>query len=564
MTLTRKLLTLSSIAALSFCFAACDDDSSESNPTPSTSCTAAQNTCKSETVASQCDATLGEMKDVTCNENEKCISGVCLKQSNNDPTQITCTAGDHICEGQQLMKCKDDGTGYEIVQDCEGSTPKCNAENKACEAECESDYKVCLSDKAREYCDNGAIKREDCAAGTTCDATAKECKAECEDSFVAVCDGDRIKKCVGGKFEYKNCGADQKCDIETVECVDNNIEVKKDSVIGTPCKCEGNDCTFRITGKEIKAALNTQNIKLATFMPDKCTGLAALGCGIADVAIQGIVSNYIAKIKDDAYVEGPNFFSAASQAACGNVTAPEGMVVGCLRDTTIDFSHLNLTNEKGDGLLDEIKPTLDKVLGIDLSTIDPNLDLNEKLAGIGGKDGLLKIMEAVKEYANEGIKFSSANGYCLAADIEIKLNVTDNMINSIITMSKVDPMLAHINTTGTDHSKAKNATCPEGSTLLWYDVQSGGGAEDKGEAKVGFDMCLKVCEKDDDCKREGVDDGDAYKCVELPYGTAEDVAAKSKLAHVCFDNSNMTYFEGITKKFEGLIPSDNGTENAGN
>ena len=66
------------------------------------------------------------------------------------------------------------------------------------------------------------------------------------------------------------------------------------------------------------------------------------------------------------------------------------------------------------------------------------------------------------------------------------------------------------------------------------------------KADIGFDMCLKACNDDDDCRKE-----EGYSCVEIPDGvpaegqTADDVPKKK----ACFDPKNIEYFTNMTNQF---------------
>ena len=86
--------------------------------------------------------------------------------------------------------------------------------------------------------------------------------------------------------------------------------------------------------------------------------------------------------------------------------------------------------------------------------------------------------------------------------------------------------------------------------LLSYDVDES--TEGMGSAKVGFDMCLKSCKTDDDCRK-----ADGYSCVDLPSSVPVD-DKPAPTAKVCFDKSNIDYFTKMTEDFANLIPAGEG------
>jgi len=449
MIFSKKFLALTAALALSFAAAACDDDASSSDDKGTeTGGSTGGTTGGGEVTTTDCDG--GATK-----------------------------AGTYKCDGSNLAICVNGS--WNLAAKCEGATPICNASKNMCEA------------------DPDAVKGPECVAA--------DFKDECYS-------GTSIRKCTAeGNYKIENCGANQKCAVNAdtgASCVDDIVEVKS-SVVGGACSCEGNDCNIIITGKELKASIDTSNSLLTM----------AKIVGVDAAAIMG-------NIKDDEQIVAPNYFSSSIKG-CEELAkvVPDGMSVGCFRDSTITFPEGLIT------AITELGSKLGK-----LATIIPALKDLDLTGVITKMSGLL----------SDGITFTSPNGYCLAAAIDIELQVTNSMITGIVKMDNVNKIIDKINTG--DHSKAKTAECPEGSTLLSYTVNSA--TEGQGSADVGFDVCLKACETDDDCRKS-----EGYSCVELPNGvpaegqTTEDLPTKK----VCFDAKNIEYFEGMTEQFDTLLPS---------
>ena len=63
-----------------------------------------------------------------------------------------------------------------------------------------------------------------------------------------------------------------------------------------------------------------------------------------------------------------------------------------------------------------------------------------------------------------------------------------------------------------------------------------------GQINVGFDMCLKSCNQDSDCR-------DGYVCYEIPNGVPEE-GKTVPTQKACFDNSTIKYFTDMTNAFK--------------
>ena len=322
-------------------------------------------------------------------------------------------------------------------------------------------------------------------------------------------------------------------------CIENDLEGDDDegchaprtpSVVGGQCKCTGN-CTITITGKEIKSYISS--------------------------TIKDLAGDLINEIKDTDEIIAPNFFPGKENIeGCDELAAvvPDGMTVGCLYDNakiTFPQNMINLVR-------DLPNKKLKIVITINLGDMIPR-DLTDAIADL---------MEA-------GIPFTAPNGYCLASTIDIsaqKLAIDVSAVGGLVKLTafngnpldKKKGLVSKINT-GDHATVVKNAEnvdnyCPAGSTLFSYTVNvdkpidtesemAGMKADINGQVKidVGFDMCLKVCMTDGDCREK-----EGYSCVELPNGvppeglTIDDVPKKK----ACFDNNNIVYFEQLTEMFK--------------
>ncbi len=632
MAISKKILALTAMAALSFGAYGCTDDSgSESNtaapqPQPQPECTA--DVCSGD-ILNKCEG--GKITPIDCTENNLVCSGGRCEDKGNLPT---CTEADTKCDGDVLKKCEG-GTLKET--DCSANNQTCS--NNACvpksgpvDKECEGDTAVCDHGVLRK-CVNNRFENEDCEAkGQVCNAEAKACEEHDCTEEESRCDGLVLKKCNTStkRIEKTDCGADNKlCDTQSlsckyecenteapicahegakrvcennkyrvIECTGSNAYCNQgecktrtdeelciaqgkvyqngqcilvpDSVIGGECECL-NNCEIIITGKELKDLFSEDAKQLYV----KTGGLASL---IINLDIK--VADILAKIKDDDKIVAPNYFpGAANISGCDELVAPNGMTAGCFYDATIQFPSgiSRIINE-------DVVPILEN------SVIKAMLP-NENIGALAKK--------MADEYlsATKGIKFTSPKGYCIAAAIDI-----GDKLDASIFIDKNESPLASLRSNGIDGNplasdplnkdtglvkkintgnhadvvsgneaaiaEGKNY-CPDGSTLFSYSIAKKIELSKKIQleaiglnldlkkllldANVGFDMCLRTCEVDADCHREG------YECVELPNGVPEtvvDEANKCKRTieppkkKGCFDKANIDYFENMTKIFE--------------
>lgn len=475
MKLTRSLLALSALAALSFGFVACDDDSGDSTSQEQ----------QKDPDTKQCTAT-----------EAKCVGNLLVSCKDGKPEQVDCSATNQICQVNACVA----NTGTDPV--------KCSASENTCIGN------IAYTCNAT----SGKMDQKDCGANATCTG-AGECKANesgsdgsCNEAgYTPRCNGEKITACRGGVEVAEDCPTDQVCAND--HCVPKEAPDDGSAKLGSPCSCTGTDCSIIITGKELKDAINAAG-----------TGAIAL--------------TFLGNIQDTDQIVAPNYFSKDIKG-CEGIAVPTGMAAGCFYTSTITFMD-SLTNDQSVfAQLDSILASL-KMFGVDTSGL--GIDINS-------------IATAIKGLLAKGITFTANNGYCMAADIDIKLNVKDNVpfsdtipltVGDLVVMDNVIKLVNKINTVGTDHSKAKLATCPNDGQLLSFEANSD---SDLGGAAVGFDMCVQKCETDADCRV-----ADGYKCLEMPVNSA-DVENGTKSGKVCFPEENITYFEKMTEDFNKLLPS---------
>ena len=533
---TNKILALSAITAMSVAMAACDDSSGSSSPIDT--CKAS---CKNATTAISCDANGNEVEQdcakenkvcdasfkcvakgeaqtcvemcngshelVTCDSNgkphtENCGEAGCHqvggkpqcggKEPGGEDTDPKCTDADNKCDGNTLYTCKD---GKIEQKDCAADGKVCDKNAKKCDvAKCTDADNKCDGDTLYT-CDGVNLVPQNCAAsGMICNQETKACEVEKCKADSVTCDGSWLITCVKGQPATK-----ENCALQGMVCKENQC-VKPDAVykIGDPCTCTGASCNKTLTGKEIK---------------EMVAGLSALVGGF------NIDFNLI---KDDDTITFPDFFSKDIQG-CQGIVAPEGMTIGCFRDSNITVTSQDGTKDyNGSGL----KAFVD--------SLEKNEQFGDKLKPYASK--LHKILP-------NGVAFSSTNGYCLAATIDIKAK---GLVAAALANDVLSALVSLVNTG--DHSKAKLGTvvCPEGGVKFDYEIAK---TVNKGlyglDLNVGFDMCLKSCETDADCRQN-----EGYTCVDIPNGVPAENETQ-QVQKACFDKDNLDYFKNLTNQFNG-------------
>lgn len=537
---TNKILALSAITAMSVAMAACDDSSGSSSPIDT--CKAS---CKNATTAISCDANGNEVEQdcakenkvcdasfkcvakgeaqtcvemcngshelVTCDSNgkphtENCGEAGCHqvggkpqcggKEPGGEDTDPKCTDADNKCDGNTLYTCKD---GKIEQKDCAADGKVCDKNAKKCDvAKCTEADNYCEGDTLHA-CDGVNLVPQNCAAnGMICNQETKACEVKkCKENSVT-CDGSLLTTCVKGQpAKEENCAQ------QGMVCKENQC-VKPENVahIGDPCTCTGASCNKTLTGKEIKEMVKAFSVFAAMY---------------------GIDFNLI---KDDDTITYPDFFSKDIQG-CQGIVAPKGMTIGCFRDSNITVT----SNGEGQGYE-----------GSGLKAFVESLENNGKFG-----DKLKPYASKIHTILANGVEFSSENGYCLAATIDIQAT-----LGGLAEAGKsiVDKLLTLINTGKHADAKLETSVCPEGSVKFDYEVSKKIEKDIKGakatvDLNVGFDMCLKSCETDADCRQN-----EGYTCVDIPNGVPAENETQ-QVQKACFDKDNLDYFKNLTNQFNG-------------
>lgn len=493
---TNKILALSAITAMSVAMAACDDSSGSSSPIDT--CKAS---CKNATTAISCDANGNEVEQDCAKENKvcdasfKCVAKgeaqTCVEMCNGSHELVTCDingkphtencgeAGCHQVGGKPQCGGKEPGG--------EDTDPKCTDADNKCDGN--TLYK----------CDGVNLVPQNCAAsGMICNQETKACEVEKCKADSVTCDGSWLITCVKGQPATKKNCAQKGMECKDNQCVQPAVVYK----IGDPCTCTGASCNKTLTGKEIK----------------EMTGSLGQLAALASIDIN--------LIKDDDTITFPDFFSKDIQG-CQGIVAPEGMTIGCFRDSSITVTSQDGTKGyEGSGL----KAFVDSLE-------------NNELFG----DKLKPYASNLHIILTNGVAFSSTNGYCLAATIDIKAK-SDNGILKVSDLLTKLPSL--VNTGSHASAKLETSVCPEGGVKFDYEIAK---KINKQMAiiivdldlNVGFDMCLKSCETDADCRQN-----EGYTCVDIPNGVPAENETQ-QVQKACFDKDNLDYFKNLTNQFNG-------------
>ena len=442
---------------------------------------------------------------------------------------------------------------------CQSGEQRCREENgkaiiDVCNAkgQWEANHPCPTADPYLPYCDDNHVDcraPRDCAAESLVDfgaCTIRDHKSE-QSCVACATSGDAaLVKCVDGKIEaHITCSVDQVCSTfgDTAGCFDK----AESSVVGDACTCEGGQgkCYWVFDGTEMKK-LVSNNSHLASLRD---------------------------AISDDVKIHIPDFFPAASAIqGCDSLknNLPEGMVLGCMRDETINLSSFMAK--------DALHRVIDDVVASYMESIPKHKEAQEKCPGI--QDACDKTVpeydetkchDAIQECLmnNYGISlyrlvdvakgivdvfltdltFNAPKGYCTAGALNSTVDTTGPLGSRFF---KSDATIAQIKKADVgDHSLAVNATCPAGSTKLSYIVNvdtlrvvSTIGSD----TEVDFDICLRNCNSDYDCA--GI--GGGIKCMEMPkqLNTEYDFVngTVGETAKVCFDKDAYDHLRDLRLK----------------
>ncbi len=425
-----------------------------------------------------------------------------------------------ICNDQIVLRCID----YKLVRDAD-----CAEQNMICNkgetVECIKPPDTCDRENVT-YCDGNTLIHcsKDKSKTTTncekndmiCDPIGRKCTYECDESSTDIClNASTLKTCVDHHWVEAICGESNpiclngactedpctKCgEGETCinsECIPNAVSVETD--IGMPCQCYGGDCNTIITNRELKSYFTVAGLLIA--------------------------NQFMAELKDEDYAVVPNFFSK-NIVGCESLaeSAPEGMVVGCMRTSTVSISP-----SQADFLVNKV-PGLLKMVG-------------------KSSQLLLNVIPKIAPKLQEGIAISAPNGYCIYGAVDISGAITHKMIRMAILDTAFDRKKGFFkNVNVGDHAvvaaaaqKAEDTLqtyCPKGSELMSY-VKTRV-SPSIGSGSIAVDLCLKSCEKDEDCRND-------YKCVNLPDGLPPSGLDMTHQSHkkVCFDEENVAMLKAL-------------------
>ena len=514
-----------------------------------------QNTCKSSTLLEECHD--GRPVEVNCDDDGKicdvneCITPECTEPKCKDDTHLDqCNGGkivpydcaddglicagnacvtqvctEDVCDenGVLLYKCNRDSIQ---VINCAEEQKMCDA-GKCTEISCTANTHDCHGDLLYA-CDDGKFSFTDCSLNEQiCNPILHGCEYECEpETFFESCTSTNTARiCDHHHITSRTCDEGYKCSegeciedgclkcTESQYCLDGVcLDEQPTEWIGMPCECRGEDCFITVSGLEFKKMFK---------------GMALL---IVDPLI-----------KDNDVIRAPNYFSASNKG-CEALEAvvPEGMTVGCFRDGMLEFPSSIMT------LMGQIPGILRAV------------NINSEL--------VTKILPLAVEILKGGIHFTSPNGYCMTAAIDISATIKKNssiskLVNEHALEKSTDPnnpkLVDYFNTG--DHAvvveksaELGDSYCPEGSTLFSYTVNRT--FSSVGDINTGFDICLKTCISDDDCRTD-------YQCVDIP--TRISLSDPDETKKACFDKRNTDYIAGVLKRAREALRDDSNSEDTG-
>lgn len=485
MTLSKKLIMLSAALAFSFGMTACGGDSDDSGDNGNNNGNNENNNNNNN-----------NNNDGDCTPDTfTCQDNMLLKCSADKQWALSKMCGDAVCD-------KDQGDCIKNV------TPICDPENFVSECIDKYKYTTCSDDGLE-------LGTASCGTGKRCNMDTNECEAD---------------PCAACESQGKACVNDQ--------CVDN---IEK-GIIGTQCSCNSN-CQIIIKGKELKQAVNLQipsDYKLIVTLA--VATVNALGANVNVDALLAKANEMLNTIGDNDEIKAPNYFSQ-DITGCDGLVAPDGMAVGCLFTDTIAFPTSINT------ILDEKLPEF--LNSDDFNNVMALVKYFKKDVDIDAATIMEKV-KPVSDLLKKGIEFKATNGYCMTADIEITADLSSTMteiIPGVFSKDGKTGLVSKINTVnlGTNHKKAKKATCPTGSTLLSYtiDENNGGQVDVVGTFRVGFDMCAQQCISSADCRQD-----EGYKCIRIPNSAPDGQGSEIPKSQVCFNADMIDYFCNMTNMFD--------------
>jgi hypothetical protein len=237
------------------------------------------------------------------------------------------------------------------------------------------------------------------------------------------------------------------------------------------------------------------------------------------------------KISNDAEIVFPDFFSPSTRGCeILETVVPDGMTVGCFRESDITFDESFNTFTKTQF------PSLLSLLIGELS------------------DTMKSFIASIVAIMETGAHYTAPGGYCMTSAVDIQGTVNNksaSMAVSPTAFSKggfVDVINTGSHDTVVKQSAASSGSyCPEGSKL--FSLAFNKEIPKLGPFKVGYDLCLKSCTSNKDC-REG------YSCIDVPTAIPASLdfkdAPKDK---ACFNKENIDILKSLLGIFLSAVKS---------
>lgn len=479
------------------------------------------NSCKNDTTLVYCKE--GRVDELDCSVTQKeCSAGECKA--------LRCEAlniANGTCDGKTYRTCDNDGR---VVYNVCGEAETC-VDGEGCKLITQCDRDACYENPTEEQkkllrvCKNGSFEDMDCegvAPGMYCSEGKCTCTLGSQRCYQKVDQSWRVETCIEDAGSNKwvtteDCTSDKPiCDDQEFYCHDEA------QTIGSPCQmivtdeqgkkhyCNNNNyndenvdkyCVEFVSGKEFVNVLNQNKVmEMLTKEYGYPMGLVAMMYATLETQIEGY---------EDFFEYQRNIFPKDTSVikGCANVQVPEGMSLGCLTSgASLKFNQIG-------NFMSAFKTA--QVFSASLHA------------------WLEKFMTEMLDTETGGVKFTAPNGYCMVGtyDLTIRGYVFDSLFtapknadaytnnpknytdgwNSLGLHENPEEKLSSlidIVNTKSRHKDALKAQCPEGTFGFHYTEPIMRDMEDF-IGRLGYDVCLKVCESDSDCRN-------GYRCITMP------------------------------------------------
>lgn len=248
-------------------------------------------------------------KGGSCNEKSRCVPGLVCKDGTcvEDSSLLSvCTVGTKKCDGTNVVKCRDNASGYELDTSCAGSCREgactvqiCdpNSSDQAKRLQCQGDEIMrCRPDgtgfdpieKCALGCDANTVS---CIAGIclpghrrcAANGTVETCSSNGSAWAAEACDGRCVDNGLSGPAQSANClktsctpGA-QRCDgLEIVRCADDGSGEQVVTRCANACSGEGTCVEATCTAGETRCSTDGKSVVRCNATG---TGFETVGCG---------------------------------------------------------------------------------------------------------------------------------------------------------------------------------------------------------------------------------------------------------------------------------------------